>query len=461
MMIRASAWAFALALVSAPIARADQIQYIPDATTALAAFHGLARGAEKSLDLATFIFEPCHPSTLVLLETLEQKARQGVKLRVLLDAFMQPGPQKRNLANYFAKSGIRLKYYNNYTIPHIGINLRLHAKIFVADRARYVMGGRNISDDYFSLGLDNFIDRDVFVRGASAAAASEYFDELWNSSMVSSPSADPAAFIPWRKFCPVYDSARVSAVRSLVERSLPSLAETPVRECADVKFAGDNPEFGRPEFGADSGDERPSFPDSYMTAMRLRYKRATRKLLQFIEGTKRNLEVENWSYMPTGLLQTAFDSIRDKSRRIRVITNRDMEGPDFFRQAMEYAIEWASGRDEKLRQKTRFVSRYGRLRDDHELSPRDGLYRLHGKVLVRDATDVAVSSFNMDPRSYNVNVESVLLARGCPAFAADVQAQIDRVWRIREADLGDPSLPPKEEASFGAKLFALFGLAFF
>ncbi len=36
---------------------------------------------------------------------------------------------------------------------------------------RYIAGGRNIADEYFGLHNENYIDRDVYVEGASVVEA--------------------------------------------------------------------------------------------------------------------------------------------------------------------------------------------------------------------------------------------------------------------------------------------------
>src|SRR6476469_4414031 len=46
------------------------------------------------------------------------------------------------------------------------LNHRMHNKLFIADSAVAVMGGRNIADEYFARGAtSNFVDMDVVVVG--------------------------------------------------------------------------------------------------------------------------------------------------------------------------------------------------------------------------------------------------------------------------------------------------------
>jgi putative cardiolipin synthase len=58
----------------------------------------------------------------------------------------------------------------------------MHNKIFLADNAVAVLGGRNIGNDYFGIDTQaNFFDLDVLTVGQGAREAGTAFDEYWNS----------------------------------------------------------------------------------------------------------------------------------------------------------------------------------------------------------------------------------------------------------------------------------------
>src|SRR5208337_4646945 len=62
------------------------------------------------------------------------------------------------------------------------INHRMHNKLFVADNAIAITGGRNIGDQYFTRDEhSNFIDLDVVAAGAIVPQLSASFDAFWNS----------------------------------------------------------------------------------------------------------------------------------------------------------------------------------------------------------------------------------------------------------------------------------------
>ena len=70
------------------------------------------------------------------------------------------------------------------------LNHRMHNKMFIADGAFAVVGGRNIADEYFFRGGDgNFIDLDLLVTGEAVPQLESAFDVYWNSRRVYQLSA--------------------------------------------------------------------------------------------------------------------------------------------------------------------------------------------------------------------------------------------------------------------------------
>jgi putative cardiolipin synthase len=70
----------------------------------------------------------------------------------------------------------------NYLADKQRLNHRMHNKIFLADNAVAVLGGRNIGNDYFGIDTKaNFFDLDILTVGQGALEAGTAFDEYWNS----------------------------------------------------------------------------------------------------------------------------------------------------------------------------------------------------------------------------------------------------------------------------------------
>lgn len=433
-----------------PTAKADQVQYLAGPKTSLAAFTTSVAQAKTSIDVATFIFESCDPSTQVLLELLAQKARSGVRVRVLLDAFQQKVETRDALTAFLKDAGAQIRLYNAGE-P----NMRMHLKMMVIDGQSYVTGGRNLSDRYFALSsLLNYVDRDVLVRGDSARQAQSAFNELWSSNL-SSVQTSSVPFAGWKGVCG-NTSTRVSEIKNLLSnQGAILLANAPTRNCSRVKFLADHPDFGSSIY-SDYGSYD---TDSYMTATRLARKRTTSGIIDFLTATRSSLQIENWFYTPMGQMDGIFSALRERDVKIQVMTNDDADdGPDFFKEAMEYAGKIHAERDSVGPQEVQRLSSRGSMSAAHELTPAKAPFYLHSKVIVRDNRDVVVSSFNLDPRSYNTNLESAVIVENCPSLAADVRGPFDQLHAVFARDKASGRVPQKPEASFGAKMFAIFSL---
>ena len=56
-----------------------------------------------------------------------------------------------------------------------------------------------------------------------------------------------------------------------------------------------------------------------------------------------------------------------------------------------------------------------------ELSKDKADYGIHSKVFVGNSKDIAISSFNLDPRSLKTNLESAAVIKNCPELAKHVE----------------------------------------
>ena len=73
----------------------------------------------------------------------------------------------------------------------------MHNKLFIADGAMAVAGGRNIGNEYFTQTAGaNFIDLDTFVAGALIPRLASLFDQYWNSEYVRPIETVVASGVP-------------------------------------------------------------------------------------------------------------------------------------------------------------------------------------------------------------------------------------------------------------------------
>lgn len=439
-------------------ARADDVRYLAHGEQSLAALVSLVQSARSSVDMVYFIFEPCHVSTRALVDAMAERAAHGVRVRLIIDAFLYKKDVQRNFTAFLAKKGIALKYYNSTVQWNPGGNLRSHIKFTVVDGRVYHTGGRNIADDYFGLSAtENFIDRDVLVSGPSGADAQASFEELWHSSMVSviGGAADLQAF---DRSCAV-NKAELARLEATLERDRDGLiGRTPVRQCRNVSFHTDNPEFGSAKYGTDPGEGGPA---EYLNPLRLREKRSTDAMIDIFKSVRRTLEIENWAYLPTGEIDATLADLRARRIPILVLTNGALAAGSGVDDSFDYMAAKIAKKHNTGSERVYQIARKGRLNDRWALSKPNAPWKIHSKVAVIDGKDAVVASFNLDPRSYHTNLESVFYAPDCPELARDLEAQFKTIVSFYEKDKNCAECNPPLETSGLEKVFGWLAFDFF
>ena len=156
----------------------------------------LIKASQKTLDLQYYAVH-FDDSTERLFEALREAANRGVRVRILMDDFNTAGKNAQVLKLAF-ENNIELRLFNplpsTRALPLFRIlsslgdvarmQRRMHNKIFVADNAVAITGGRNLGDTYFGQSEGtNFIDLDVLAVGRMARDLSHSFDQYWNNPL--------------------------------------------------------------------------------------------------------------------------------------------------------------------------------------------------------------------------------------------------------------------------------------
>ena len=185
----------AAASTSPDQAQLSGLRLLGDAAQAFELRLALVRLAQTSLDLQYYLIAH-DASGAQLLGELEQAARRGVRVRLLVDDLHAAGlePALQRLAA-LPQAEVRLfnplpsRVGNAWSTRMLlslhqfsRVNRRMHNKLFIADNSFAVSGGRNIGDDYFMRGSrSHFIDMDLLASGAIVPELSQLFDRFWNS----------------------------------------------------------------------------------------------------------------------------------------------------------------------------------------------------------------------------------------------------------------------------------------
>jgi len=154
----------------------------------------LAEAAERTLDLQYYIVGEDATATLLLYRAL-RAAQRGVRVRLLIDDMYAVG-RDFDLGTLAAHPNVQVRVFNPFLrrgplgisrlLELLGdssrLNRRMHNKLWIADNAAAVIGGRNLGDAYFAAhGESDFADLDLLVAGPVVAEISRSFDEYWNS----------------------------------------------------------------------------------------------------------------------------------------------------------------------------------------------------------------------------------------------------------------------------------------
>jgi len=194
-------------------AGADQsgLRLIPDGDQALAGRIALIRRAERSLDVQTYHLASDGTGALFLAE-LRDAAARGVRVRLLVDDLYAAG-QDALFAALAAHRNVEVRMFNPLPVRDASfggrialslhefsrINRRMHNKLFIADGAFAIAGGRNIADEYYMRSTQaNFVDMDVLAAGAVVRELGAVFDTYWNSEQAYPIGALTEAVEPGR-----------------------------------------------------------------------------------------------------------------------------------------------------------------------------------------------------------------------------------------------------------------------
>jgi cardiolipin synthase len=151
--------------------------------------------AQQRLDVSTFIIgDDAFGADVV--KRLAQRARAGVKVRLLLDGFGALSMPHRFTAE-LRQAGVAVAIFRPFFSlrRHGPRNLRNHRKLTIADDRWLWSGGRNLAAEYFCGAdkLPHWPDLSFDLHGAIAAAAAHQFEVDWAVTHRSVPMRTPEA----------------------------------------------------------------------------------------------------------------------------------------------------------------------------------------------------------------------------------------------------------------------------
>jgi cardiolipin synthase C len=446
------------------------VYILEDGREALLARAWMVNNVARTLDVQTFIWEMDGVGTLAT-EALLRAAERGARVRVLVDAITRDVPRDLLLA-LARHPNMEIRIYNPPGSGKLGwldlllelffdfraFNQRMHNKKFMVDGIAAITGGRNVADEYFDYSQKyNFRDRDVLLLGAVVEDMEQSFDAYWTSSLTKSVeelwerrnrrlSLSDAEAI-WREL------RQKATDPEIVPREVQgALEDQPGRFRAlldrlvwtDVRFVADRPKKNIEEPGLGGGG------------------RTAAAVVGTLEAAKERIVIE-----------TPYLVLTDDDLRISEELFRGVE-------------VWISTNSLASTDNVPTFSGYRKQRDRllelgvelREFQPHPALQReemttlelgarkppilvLHAKTVVVDSSLLFIGTFNLDPRSANLNTEEGVVIRN-RELAETVEAQIRR--HMQPENSWNPRLHETDrEASrwrrFRAWVYGLFPLS--
>jgi len=145
----------------------NSCELLPDATSTFEAILAGIEESESCIHIMTYILSK-DEAGIPVVEALTKKARQGVKVRLLLDAFGFLGNGGKWIDNLKAAGGEVARFMPLLPLhSHSSANLRNHRKLALFDHRRALTGGQNIDRRFMGPTSDEetFRDFSIDVQG--------------------------------------------------------------------------------------------------------------------------------------------------------------------------------------------------------------------------------------------------------------------------------------------------------
>ncbi len=380
----------------------------------------LSEYAEKTIDIQYFIFSTDNVG-LIACDYLVRAADRGVKIRILVDDIMVDADEDDVLI-LDSHPNISIKIYNpgvnlgknllskasKFVTDFRGANQRMHNKTFIVDQKVVITGGRNIADEYFDYDHEyNFRDRDVLLLGKVTQSINTSFNAFWNTAF-SIPVTELIDDLPKNidhkdRFDGLHEYACNPdnfwpQVRTKIE-NLPDVFASIKKSgrlvwVEDVSFISDIPGKNDGKSGLAGGGK------------------STTALINLVKNAKHTLDIQSPYLVTSELSRNLFREAVNRGVTIRILTNSlastdNLEAFSGYQKDREKLLktgvkiyEFRPDAAERIKIMT------ADLQKKLDYKP---IFGLHAKSMVVDGKIAVIGTFNLDPRSANLNTECITI----------------------------------------------------
>jgi putative cardiolipin synthase len=396
------------------------VYVLEDGSGSMVARAWLSEYAEETIDIQYFIFSMDNIG-LIACDYLIRAADRGVKIRIIVDDIMVDADIE-DILTFNSHENITVKIYNpgvnlgknifskikKFSTDFRGANQRMHNKTFIVDGKLVITGGRNIADEYFDYDHEyNFRDRDILLLGKVSKQVNTSFNEFWNSELSKNVTdvieEEEDIVYPKNRFDNLHEYAcnPYNFWPQVRER----IAKLPTTFSAiknsgdlvwldDVQFISDLPGKNDGKNGLGGGGI------------------STSALIELIKNAKSSIDIQTPYLITTALSQNLFRKAVERGVKIRILTNSlastdNVEAFSSYQSDRETLLETGVRIFEfrpDAEKRTRIMS--GELQETLDYKP---IFGLHAKSMVIDKKITVIGTFNLDPRSANLNTECIVI----------------------------------------------------
>jgi putative cardiolipin synthase len=397
------------------------VYVLEDGANALVQRAWLTQYSEATIDIQYFIFSTDNVG-LIACDYLVRAADRGVKIRILVDDIMVDA-ELEDILMLDSHENINIKIYNpgvnlgKSIISKVGkfatdfrsANQRMHNKTFIVDQKVAITGGRNIAEEYFDFDREyNFRDRDVLLLGKTVAVMNNSFNEFWESELsvdvIELAADDFVLNTAQDRFDALHSYACNplnfwSEIRQRISGfpgTLHELSQSRKLLWVDsIQFISDEPGKNQDESGLGGGGA------------------TTTALLDLVSQAKHSIDIQSPYLITTALSRDLFKAAVDRGVRIRILTNSlsstdNLEAFSGYKrdraELLATGVEIYEFRPDAAIRKKIMTSV---LQKEIEFAP---IFGLHAKSMVIDNEISVIGTFNLDPRSANLNTECIVVA---------------------------------------------------
>jgi putative cardiolipin synthase len=384
----------------------------------------LADRAAQTLDVQYYHIHDDLTGRLFL-RHLRDASLRGVRVRLLVDDLYTFGADDL-FRSFAAFPNVEVRLFNPFCclreslagkfagslLDFRRVNRRMHNKLFIADGAMVVAGGRNIADEYFMRSASgNFVDMDAFIVGAVVPQLANIFDAYWNSPQVY----------------PIEQIVRTDTDNIALRRRFDHLVDDgdqmmklalPPNDVLGYGAISEDLDDGRLGllWGTAVAFADPPAKASEDSDERARATSVTMNVMDIVARARRDVYITSPYLIPGERGMATFEALGRRKVKVTILTN-SLAATD------EPLVHtgYARYREPMLRAGV----------DLYELSPvriqsnkrlgflGSSLGRLHAKTAVIDRHFVFIGSMNLDPRSESKNTELGIIAES-PQLAKEV-----------------------------------------